>query len=412
MFFDQIYSEPAAKRNLIVQGPVSYFNFLSKFMRLSYQYCFNMAHMRGKKVCVYFLLIFSIFFTVSGRAQNFFNSDYDPAKTYILLAHPTVENIEAMKYLVDNHILFVGESEFIGIYFYAEKYDYSQSIRYIRDNNLEKFHLQRLTGTLTNENIFTPNDFTNNFDIMFSQSKGVFLFGGPDIQPEVYGEENKYADVTDPQRHLFELSLVFHLLGSNRNPSFTPFLERNPKYFIIGFCLGMQTMNVATGGTMIQDIPQELYGVSSPQDIVQLDVNNLHRNYWQEIFDNDQLMTVNFHPLRLEIDGFFMKEVKWKKSNISPPVLSAHHQAIENLNSCWEVTARSMDGKVIEGIRHKKYPNVFGVQFHPEVSALYEKRQAYKFSPRDAMQSYNERIGNDGVKFHKQFWKRVSKAIN
>lgn len=373
---------------------------------------FNLERMKGKRIFFQFLLIFTIFFTVSGKSQNFFNSDYDPAKTYILMTHPTVENIESIKYLVDNHILFVGESEFIGIYFYAEKYDYSQSIRYIRDNNLEKFHLQRLTGTLMNENIFTPNDFTNNFDIMFSQSKGVFLFGGPDIQPEVYGEEKKYADVTDPQRHLFELSLVFHLLGSNKNPTFTPFLERNPKYFVIGFCLGMQTMNVATGGTMVQDIPQELYGVSSPQDIVQLDNDNLHRNYWQDIFDNDQLMTVNFHPLRLEIDGFFMKEVKWTKSNVSPPVLSAHHQAIENLSSSWEVTARSMDGKVIEGIRHKKYPNVFGVQFHPEVPALYEPRETYKFSPRDVMKSYNERIGNDGVKFHKRFWKRVSKAVN
>ncbi|MGE4586031.1 MAG: gamma-glutamyl-gamma-aminobutyrate hydrolase family protein, partial [Mangrovibacterium sp.] len=307
------------------------------------------------------------------------------------MTHPTVENIETIRYLVDNHLLFVGESEFIGIYFYAEKYDYSQSIRYIRDNNLQKFHLQRLTGTLTLDNIYTPNDFTNNFDIMFSQSRGLFLFGGPDIQPEAYGEKRSYADVTDPQRHLFEISLVFHLLGSNKNPSFTPFLERNDRYFVIGFDLGMLTMNVATGGTLIQDIPQELYGVSSPQEIVQQDHDNLHRNYWQDIFDNDQLMEVNFHPLRLEIDGFFMKEVKWKKSNISPPVLSSHHQAVENMNDCWEITARSMDGKVIEGIRHKKYTHVFGLQFHPEVPALYEPRKSYMFSPRDVLQTYHER---------------------
>ena len=368
--------------------------------------------MKDKRIFLQFLLIFTVFFSTSGVAQNFFNTDYDPAKTYIMMTHPTVENIERMKYLVDNHILFVGESEFIGIYFYAEKYDYSQSIRYIRDNNLEKFHLQRLTGTLTNDNIFEPNDFTNNFDIMFSQTKGVFLFGGPDIQPEVYGEENKYSEVTDPQRTLFELSFVFHLLGSSRNPSFTPFLERNPKYFVIGFCLGMQIMNVATGGTMIQDIPKELYGVSSPQDIVQLDKNNLHKNYWQEIFDNPQLMSVNFHPLRLEINGFFMKEIKWRESNISPLVLSAHHQAVENLNDCWEITARSVDGKVIEGIRHKKYPNVFGVQFHPEISELFEEGPKYKFSPRDTPASYHEIIGKDGENFLRKFWKRVSKAAN
>ncbi|WP_423127366.1 gamma-glutamyl-gamma-aminobutyrate hydrolase family protein [Gaoshiqia sp. Z1-71] len=367
--------------------------------------------MKGKRILFSVLLIFSIFLSISGYSQNFFNTDYDPAKSYILMTNPTVSNIEKIKYLVDNHLLFVGETEFIGIYFYAEKYDYSQSIRYIRDNNLEKFHLQRLTGTLSKDNIFEPNDFTNNFDIMFSQTKGVFLFGGPDIQPDIYGEEKTYSVITDPDRHLFEVSFAFHLLGSNKNPNFTPFLERNPKFFVIGFCLGMQTMNVATGGTLIQDIPAELYNATNPQSTVQIDPDNMHRNYWQEIFDNPQLMAVSFHPLRLEIGGFFMKDLKWK-SNISPPVLSSHHQAVENLSDCWEVTARSMDGKVIEGFRHKKYPNVIGVQFHPEIPELFSPGPQYRFSPRDNMQSYYERIGKDGLKFHKQFWKRISKMVN
>ncbi|WP_372773283.1 gamma-glutamyl-gamma-aminobutyrate hydrolase family protein [Mangrovibacterium sp.] len=367
--------------------------------------------MKVKRIFVQFLLIFSFFISTPVFAQNFFNTDYDPEKSYILMTNPTVENIERIRYLLDKRLLFVGETEFIGIYFYAERYDYSQTIRYIRDNNLEKFHLQRLTGTLTIDNIFEPNDFTNNFDIMFSQSEGIFLFGGPDIQPEAYGETRTLSEVTDPNRHLMELSFAFHLLGSNKNLNFTPFLERNPKYFVIGICLGMQTMNVATGGTMVQDIPSELYSANTPQEIVQLDRDDIHRNYWQEIFDNPQLMPYNFHPLRLEIDGFFQKEVRWK-GNISPKVLSSHHQAVENLNDCWEVTARSMDGKVIEGFRHKKYPNVIGIQFHPEVPSLYERKGEYKFSPRDVPQNFYDIVGRSGQKFHKLFWKRVSKAIN
>lgn len=367
--------------------------------------------MKFQRICIQFLLVFSLLFPVKVFGQNFFNTGYDPSKTYILMTNPTVENIETMRFLADKHLLLMGESEFIGIYFYAEKYDYTRSIRHIRDNNLTNFHLQQLTGTLTTDNIFETNDFTNNFDIMFSQTKGIFLMGGPDIQPEIYGEEKTHAEVTDPQRHLFEVSFLFHLLGNKNNPNYTPFLERNPRYFIIGFCLGMQSMNVATGGTLVQDIPAELYQANIPQDIVQLAPDNLHRNYWQEIFDNPQLMQVNFHPLRLEINGFFMKEVKWK-TNVSPPVLSSHHQAVENMNDCWEVTARSMDGKVIEGIRHKKYPNVFGVQFHPEVPALYEPGEQFKFSPRDALQSYQERLGKDGLKFHQRFWRRVSKSLN
>lgn len=367
--------------------------------------------MKVKRIFSQFLLIFSLFLSTPVFSQNFFNTDYDPAKTYILMTNPTIENIEKVRYLVDNRILFVGETEFIGIYFYAERYDYSQSIRYIRDNNLEKFHLQRLTGTLTVDNIFTANDFTNNFDIMFSQSKGLILFGGPDIQPEAYGETKTLAEVTDPERHLMELSLVFHLLGSNKNPNFTPFLERSPKYLILGICLGMQTMNVATGGKLIQDIPSELYGANTPQESAQLDPENLHMNYWQQIFDNPQLMPFSFHPLRLEIGSFFQKDLGWK-TNISPKVLSSHHQAIENLNDCWEITARSMDGKVIEGIKHKKYPNVIGVQFHPEEPALFQPREQYKFSPRDLPQTYCDLIGKEGVKFHRNFWKRISRAIN
>ena len=369
-----------------------------------------LKNMKNKRYFVAFLLIINLFLSFNAFSQNFFNNGYDSDKTYFLMDHPTVKNIQRMEYLIDHHILFIGETEIIGVYFYAEKYDYSQSQRYIRDNKLTRFHLQQITGNLNADNVFQTNDLTNNFDVMFSQTKGIFLFGGPDIQPELYGEKNTASIVTDPNRHLFEVSFVFHLLGSSRNPGFKPFLERNPNYFVIGFCLGMQTMNVATGGTMIQDIPSELYHANTPQEIVQLDPEDIHRNYWNEIFNNDDLMPVSFHHLRLTMNSFFPREVKWKKA-ISPLVLSAHHQAVENLNSCWEVTARSMDGKVIEGIRHKKYKNVFGVQFHPEISSLYENRKKYKFSPGDTARTYHQRIGKSGVKFLKLFWRRISKAI-
>ena len=357
---------------------------------------------------------FLIFTLIFGQifSQDFYNTDYNPAKAYILITNPTVENIDKIILLIDNHILFAGDTEFIGIYFYSEKYDYNQSVRYIKDNNLEKFHLQRLAGYLSVDNIFSSNEFTSNFDIMFSQSKGIFLFDGPDIMPELYGEKNTHSDVINSQRQLFELSLVFHLLGSDKNPEFKPFLEKNPKYSIIGFGTGMHIMNIASGGTLIQDIPSELYDANTPQEIVQLDQNNLHRNYWKDIFNNEQLANCSFHHLRLEAGGFFIKEVGWRKSNVSPPVLSLHHQAVENLSDIWKITARSMDGRVIEGISHKKYPNVFGVQFLPDEPTLFYDDAKYKSSPRDIPRTHHNHIGKDGVKFHKQFWKRVSKAIN
>jgi len=372
--------------------------------------------MRNKKIFFLYFLLISIVFLLPkhGISQDFFNTNYNPSKSYILMTNPTIQNIERVNYLIKNGILYTGEYEIIGIYFYAEKYDYSQSFRYIRDNNMVKFHMQKITGTLTNDNIFGSNNLTDNFDVMFSQSKGLFIWGNEsDIQPVIYGEKNKNDYVTDPQKNLFELSLVFHLLGNINNPNFTPFLERNPQYFILGIDDGMGIMNVATGGSMIQDIPSELYNVTTPQEIVQTDNENMHRNYWQEIFDNSQLMSVTFHPVRMEIGGFLMKKMKLKKSNVSPPMISSHHQAIKHYEDCWKVTARSIDGKVIEGIKSKKYPNVFAVQFHPEISELFQKNgRKYKFSPRDISANYYERTGKNGKKFLSKFWKMVSKYIN
>lgn len=366
--------------------------------------------MKMNKFAILLLFILSLFFHLPATAQDYFKNGGEPGKTYLLMAHPTVENIKAMKYLIDNNILFVGETEIVGIYYSFENYNYNQSIDYIRDNELSRFHLQHLTGMLRPDNIFIENDFSSNFEILFQQTLGIFFMGGPDIQPELYNEENQYAIVTDPYRHLFELSLLFHLLGGPQNPEFVPLLESNPNYFIAGFCLGMQSMNVATGGSLVQDIPSEIYGIDDPAEIVQLDKDKIHRNYWQEIFENDQLMSSNFHQLQLAENGFFRNDVKWRPS-VSPPVLSSHHQAIENLNDCWEITAWSMDKKVIEGIRHKKYPNVFGVQFHLEAPALYEPGDSLIFSPSDQPRTYFDRIGEEGAKFHKRLWRYISKSI-
>lgn len=366
--------------------------------------------MKMNKRAYLLVLVLSLFVHLTSSAQDYFKNGGEPGKTYILITHPTVENIKTMQYLLDNHILFIGEAEVVGIYYSFENYNYNLSVNYIHDNELTKFHLQHLTGMLNPDNIYEENDFSNNFEILFEQTLGIIFFGGSDIQPILYGEENRYAVVDDPYRHLFEVSLLFHLLGGPQNPQFVPYLEKNPKYFVVGFGMGMESMNVATGGTLIQDIPAEVYGVDDPKEIVQLDKDNLHRNYWQEIFENDQIMTVNFHHLRLPEDGFFEKEVKWK-GTVSPPVLSDHHQAIDKLADCWEVTAWSMDKKIIEGIRHKKYNHVFGVQFQPEVPALYHEDKKYIFSPSDQPQSYYERTGEEGVKFLRKFWRLVSKSI-
>ncbi len=358
-------------------------------------------------------LILTLILAISlqtGFAQNFLESELKTGKTYILLAHPTVQNMETIQFLLSNQILQLADEEFVGVYSSAESYDYSKSLALIKKPEMSRFHLQEFTGEENMSHIYMKNEWTTAFKILFDHSAGIFFFGGPDIQPEVYGQENKYSVVTDPNRHLFELSFLFHLLGGKQNEKFVPFLKEKPGYFVSGFCLGLQSFNVATGGTLTQDIPAQTYEMKTAEEILKMKKEQLHRNYWQETTDDSLLMGVNFHPIEYTAHPFFLKKVRVKKI-MNPLVLSSHHQSIDELGKDLIVTATSMDAMVIEGIQHRLYPNVFAVQFHPEVPALYKESKKLKFAPTDIPKSYYGIITEEGRIFHLNYWLTISKAI-
>ena len=346
----------------------------------------------------------------AGFAQNFLETEYKSGKTYILLAHPTVQNIETINFLLNNDILQLSDVEFVGVYSEAESYDYSQSIALLKKPEWNKFHLQKITGTEDTTSIYLKNKWTPTFKNLFDKSVGIFFFGGPDIQPEVYGQKNLYSDVTDPNRHLFELSFIFHLLGGKQNADFVPFLKEKPNYLVTGFCLGLQSINVATGGSLTQDIPAQTYKMKSAEETLKLKKDQLHRNYWQKISKDTLLMGINFHHIKYTAHPFFLEKVKAEKE-FNPLVLSSHHQSIYELGKDLIVTATSMDDQVIEGIQHRLYPNVFAVQFHPEVPALYKEGKKLKFAPEDTPKSYFEIIGEQSREFHRKYWKTISKAL-
>ncbi|MDP3914902.1 MAG: gamma-glutamyl-gamma-aminobutyrate hydrolase family protein [Bacteroidota bacterium] len=357
--------------------------------------------------------VFTLVLAISinlGFAQNFLENELNQNKTYILLAHPTVQNIETIHFMLNNNILHLSDVEFVGVYSTAESYDYSKSIALIKKPEMNLFHLQQLDGEESPAKIYTRNEWTKTFKNLFDRSVGIFFFGGPDIQPELYGQKNLYSVVTDPNRHLFELSFLFHLLGGKQNASFTPFLNEKPGYFVTGFCLGLQSMNVASGGTLTQDIPAQTYKKMNAEETLKLKKDQLHRNYWQEISTDTMLMGINFHPIKFTAHPFFLKKVKANKK-VDPVVYSSHHQSIEELGKDLIVTATSMDGQVIEGIQHRLYPNVFAVQFHPEVPALYKEGKKLKFAPTDTPKSYYEITSEEGRKFHRKYWETISKAI-
>lgn len=358
------------------------------------------------------LLLISLMLSCNAFCQHFFDTDFDKKEKYIILCDPTINRIRTIEYLTQNNILRIKKNvKFVGVYYKNQKYDFNKTKNYIENNHLENFYLHEVEGKLNGDNIYKEtNPVSDDMRKIFYNSIGVIFFGGPDIQPALYGQENTASVVTDPERHYFECSFMFHLLGGYNNKNYKPLLNDRPNYVVTGFCLGMQTMNVGTGGSMIQDIPSEIYNAHTPEETVKIGQANLHRNYWQLINNDTMLCSNNMHTIQFTDNPFFGKKVKVNKQ-FTPYIYSHHHQAVKKLGENLEVTALSPDGKIIEGIAHAKFNGVFAVQFHPEVSALYDNKQQVKLTPQDKPRSFHEIIGKKGAKFHKAYWKYISKAF-
>jgi putative glutamine amidotransferase len=330
------------------------------------------------------------------------------AQDTVLLFHPTAYNLEVIQNLVDEGLFQLEGYHVLGVYHPGESYDYRRSQAHIDSTGNPLFSLREIRGELGPGNIFGKNPATVQFRELFSCSKGALFMGGPDIPPEAYGEKvHLLTRVTDPHRHYLELSYLFHLLGGSQIESWTPFLEAYPDYVINGICLGMQTMHVATGGSMIQDIPSELYGIWEAEEILALPGDQMHRNYMDYLSTGCQDPTsYHFHRIRLE-KGKLLSAGMGIPARTRPLVLSSHHQAIQEPGPEWEIIATSMDGRIIEAIQHTRFPQVLGIQFHPEKPGLFDPSVVH---PRacDSTINFQEAIANSkSYDFHVAFWKQL-----
>ncbi len=155
------------------------------------------------------------------------------------------------------------------------------------------------------------------------QLDGVLLPGGADIPPDMYGEE------AHPSVRLLERGRAEHLTGVTRLA-----IERDVP--VLGICLGAQVLNVALGGTLVQDVPSEV-----PDALVHRGGNARHA------------VSV--------VEGSRLSKIVGAELTVN----SSHHQAVDRLGIGLVVTARAPDG-VIEGIELPPARFVVGVQWHPE----------------------------------------------
>jgi putative glutamine amidotransferase len=168
---------------------------------------------------------------------------------------------------------------------------------------------------------------------------GVLLTGGGDILSLHYGEEPHAASkYQDPVRDEMELELTRLAL------------ERELPVF--GICRGVQLLNVALGGTLIQDVPSQVPGALK---------------HYSEGLAPLLLHTIDIEP------GSLLSRVL---DSSSLAVNSYHHQAVKELGRGLRVNCRARDG-VVEGVEAEDGRPILGVQFHPEeITASYPRFQA------------------------------------
>lgn len=329
----------------------------------------------------------------------------------LVFVHPTKYNLKLFTYLIDNEIVNINNLKIIGVYHEKEVYDYSESICFLENNSYPYIELKKVSADIFPDQLYQENNCTNIYTDLFKNSKGVFFFGGPDLPPAIYGEKmGLTTQMTDPYRHYFEASFLFHLLGGSQNSEFTPLLDSNPYYTVYAICLGMQTMNIATGGIMIQDIPSEIYNLRFVEDVLALDKNNQHRNYNNNLVVDSTLFSGHFHEIIINnqkpITGDYTK-------NTTPLVYSNHHQAIDKLGKNLVSIATSSDGKIIEAVMHQKYPHVLGIQFHPEGTYLHNSEIKFRKNPEDeSIAGKQILIDFNSYQFHLELWKTFSNKIN
>lgn len=158
----------------------------------------------------------------------------------------------------------------------------------------------------------------------------LLLPGGADIDPALYGAENLGSRGIDRERDLKELRLVKDFCKTERP--------------ILGICKGLQILNVAFGGSLIQELPTA----------------SAHR--WEEA-TGDKVHSVTASP-----NGFLFPLYGECFS-----VNSAHHQAADRPASGFSIAARAADG-VIEALEYSA-KKIYAVQWHPERMAFRKARK-------------------------------------
>jgi putative glutamine amidotransferase len=373
--------------------------------------------MKITKKSFFFLLIFWIVTgsLLSESPERFFDTAEITSKDVRLaILHPTVGTIRTLMVLRKQGLITVESLTVIGVYHVKERANYEVSMAFVKEKKLDWIKFHKLSGELSKDSLFQKNPCSTEFEKIFKKSDGIIFFGGADIPPYIFKKKTSLLTrISTPYRHFLELSFIFHLFGGTQDNNFKALLESSPKFPVLGICLGAQSLNVGTGGTLIQDIWSEKYGKKYLEDVISLKKENWHTNPYARLYPEKKLIRINMHPIKLREKGIFCQMLGFKKED-TPYIYSSHHQAVLKPGKGIKIAATSLDGKVVEAIEHEKYPHMLGVQFHPESSSLWDAEKKFRFTLQDEEEkSLRSILDNNppSFDFHKKIWAWLSQKL-
>jgi putative glutamine amidotransferase len=168
-----------------------------------------------------------------------------------------------------------------------------------------------------------------------ARASGILLTGGGDVDPALYGEAaHPTFSAAEPGRDVYEIDLVRRALEADLP--------------VFAICRGVQVLNVARGGTLIQDIPSQAPGALAHKREASDPAFTLAHEVW---LDTGSLI----EALLSESLG----DVEHCQVN------SRHHQAIKASGAGLVTVATAPDG-IVEAVEDPARRFCLGVQWHPE----------------------------------------------
>lgn len=177
--------------------------------------------------------------------------------------------------------------------------------------------------------VVPPLSSTDAVAEILSRVDGVLLTGGEDVEPSLYGQpRSSHCGEPNLARDHTEIALVR--------------AAQEMKVPLMAICRGPQVLNVALGGTLIQDIPSEVPNALQHEDRAD--------------------RSARVHEVSIEPGSRLAAAVGSTRIKVN----SLHHQSALDIAPALKATAHAPDG-IVEGLETKSDDWwVLGVQWHPE----------------------------------------------